>query len=187
MDKRKFHSMVGAAFMAAVMAVLSQFTIPVGAVSMTLQTFVCALAGGLLGSRWGAVSILVWLLLGILGVPVLTMGKAGPGIFMSPVGGYYIGFIIMAWLSGVRPAVNDRFIRQFLLALAGLLVCYTLGTIWFIGYFSFGLGKEMPLWVALTMTVFPFVVFDLIKVSAGVFCGARIRSALVQSGLLSLK
>ena len=45
--------MVGAAFIAAVMAILSQFTIPVGAVSMTLQTFVCALAGGLLGSRWG--------------------------------------------------------------------------------------------------------------------------------------
>lgn len=53
MDKQKFHSMVGAAFIAAVMAILSQFTIPVGAVSMTLQTFVCALAGGLLGSRWG--------------------------------------------------------------------------------------------------------------------------------------
>ena len=166
MDKQKFHSMVGAAFIAAVMAILSQFTIPVGAVSMTLQTFVCALAGGLLGSRWGAVSILVWLLLGLLGIPVLTMGKAGPGIFLSPVG---------------------YFIRQFLLALAGLLICYALGTIWFMGYFSLGLGKEMPLWMALTMTVFPFVIFDLIKVSVGIFCGVRIRNALVQSGLLSEK
>ena len=179
--------MVGAAFMAAVMAILSQFTIPVGAVSMTLQTFVCALAGGLLGSKWGAVSILVWLLLGLLGIPVLTMGKAGPGIFLSPVGGYYIGFIIMAGLSGFRPAVKGYFIRQFLLALAGLLICYALGTIWFMGYFSLGLGKEMPLWMALTMTVFPFVIFDLIKVSVGIFCGVRIRNALVQSGLLSEK
>lgn len=185
MDKQKFHSMVGAAFIAAVMAILSQFTIPGGAVSMTLQTFVCALAGGLLGSRWGAVSILVWLLLGLLGIPVLTMGKAGPGIFLSPVGGYYIGFIIMAGLSGFRPAVKGYFIRQFLLALAGLLICYALGTIWFMGYFSLGLGKEMPLWMALTMTVFPFVIFDLIKVSVGIFCGVRIRNALVQSGLLS--
>lgn len=51
--------------------------------------------------EWGAVSISVWLLLGALGVPILTMGKAGVGIFLSPVGGYYIGFILMAGFSGI--------------------------------------------------------------------------------------
>lgn len=50
------------------------------------------------------------------------------------------------------------------------------------GYFHFGLGKEMPLWTALTLTVFPFVVFDLIKVILGVICGTRIRQSLNQAG-----
>ena len=86
--------MSGAALFAGIMAVLSQFAFPVGAVPVTLQTFVCAFAGGVLGWKWGAVSISVWLLLGALGVPILTMGKAGVGIFLSPVGGYYIGFIL---------------------------------------------------------------------------------------------
>lgn len=178
--------MIGAAFMAGLMAVLSQFTIPVGAVAMTLQTFVCALAGGLLGRKWGAVSISIWLLLGILGIPVLTMGKAGPGIFMSPVGGYYIGFIIMAGFSGFYSENKKYILRKILLSLSGLLVCYIFGTAWFMGYFSIALEKEMPLWTAMTMTVFPFVIFDLIKVSAGVFFGIRIRSALEQAGLLRL-
>ena len=75
--------MSGAALFAGIMAVLSQFAFPIGAVPVTLQTFVCAFAGGVLGWKWGAVSISVWLLLGALGVPILTMGKAGVGIFLS--------------------------------------------------------------------------------------------------------
>ena len=70
MDRNKFHYMSGAALFAGIMAVLSQFAFPVGAVPVTLQTFVCAFAGGVLGWKWGAVSISVWLLLGALGVPI---------------------------------------------------------------------------------------------------------------------
>lgn len=98
------HNIISAAIFAAIMAVLSQFTFPIGPVPITLQSFVCALAGGVLGRKWGAISIGVWLLLGLLGIPILTMGKAGAGIFFSPVGGYYLGFVVMAWISGFRLA-----------------------------------------------------------------------------------
>lgn len=182
MERGQLHTMVSAALFAGIMAILSQFTFPIGAVPITLQSFVCALAGGVLGRKWGAISIGLWLLLGVLGVPILTMGKAGPGIFFSPVGGYYIGFILMAWISGFRLAEKGHFIRQISSALLGLLSCYVLGTIWFMGYFQYGLAKEMPLWTALTMTVFPFVVFDLIKVVLGVVCGTKIRQSLNQAG-----
>lgn len=86
MEKGKMHNIISAAIFAAIMAVLSQFTFPIGPVPITLQSFVCALAGGVLGRKWGAISIGVWLLLGLLGIPILTMGKAGAGIFFSPVG-----------------------------------------------------------------------------------------------------
>lgn len=90
------HDMISAALFAGIMAILSQFTFPIGAVPITLQSFVCALAGGVLGRKWGAISIGLWLILGMLGIPILTMGKAGIGIFLSPVGGYYLGFVVMA-------------------------------------------------------------------------------------------
>lgn len=183
MDRNKFHYMSGADLFAGIMAVLSQFAFPVGAVPVTLQTFVCAFAGGVLGWKWGAVSISVWLLLGALGVPILTMGKAGVGVFLSPVGGYYIGFILMAGFSGIYLKEKSRFFTQGVFALLGLILCYALGTVWFMMYFSLGLGKGMPLWTALTMTVFPFIGFDLIKVAAGVFCGIRIQKALRNAGL----
>lgn len=134
------------------------------------------------GKEMGAISIGVWLLLGLLGIPILTMGKAGAGIFFSPVGGYYLGFVVMAWVSGFRLAEKGHFLRQVSSAVLGLICCYALGTVWFMGYFHFGLGKEMPLWTALTLTVFPFVAFDLIKVILGVICGTRIRQSLNQAG-----
>ena len=182
MEKERMHHMISAALFAGIMAILSQFTFPIGAVPITLQSFVCALAGGVLGRKWGAISIGLWLLLGVLGIPILTMGKAGIGIFLSPVGGYYLGFVLMAWISGFRLAERGHFLRQISSAIVGLAACYLLGTAWFMAYFQYGLGKEMPLWTALTMTVFPFVAFDLIKVVLGVVCGTRIRQALNQAG-----
>lgn len=182
MDDHGIRPVAGAALFAGIMAILSQFTFPIGVVPITLQTFVCAFAGGVLGRKWGAISIGVWLLLGLFGVPVLTMGKAGPGIFVSPVGGYYLGFVVMAGISGFRLAEKGHFLRQIIAALAGLFCCYALGTVWFILYFQYGLGKEMSLWTALTMTVFPFVLFDGIKVLLGVILGTRIRQALDAAG-----
>ncbi len=182
LEKSQMHNMITAALFAGIMAILSQFTFPIGAVPITLQSFVCALAGGVLGRKWGAISISLWLLLGVLGVPVLTMGKAGPGIFFSPVGGYYVGFILMAWISGFRLAEKGHFIRQISSALVGLISCYVLGTLWFILYFQYGLGKEMPLLTALTMTAFPFIPFDLVKVVLGVLLGTKIRQSLNQAG-----
>lgn len=181
------HHMVSAALFAGIMAILSQFTFPIGAVPITLQSFVCALAGGVLGRKWGAISIALWLFLGVVGVPVLTMGKAGPGIFFSPVGGYYIGFVLMAWISGFRLAEKGHFLRQISSATLGLIACYVLGTIWFMAYFQYGLAKEMPLWTALTMTAFPFIPFDLVKVVLGVVLGTRIRQSLNQAGFYATR
>lgn len=181
------HHMVGAALLAAIMAILSQVAFPVGPVPITLQTFVCALAGGVLGWRWGTIAIAVWLFLGAIGIPILTAGKAGFGIFMSPVGGYYLGFLVMAAFCGICVAEKGKYVRQISLSIAGLIACYVLGTLWFMAYFYFGLHKDMPLWQALTLTVFPFVVFDIIKIVLGVLCGTQIRHALQNAGYFDTK
>ena len=93
-----------------------------------------------------------------------------------------LGFVLMALISGFRSEEKVNIFCYIGFAILGLISCYALGTIWFMGYFQYGLGKDMPLWTALTMTVFPFVVFDLIKVTLGVLSGVRIRRALIQAG-----
>ena len=117
----KNHNFISAALFAGIMAILSQFAFPIGAVPITLQSFVCALAGGVLGKKWGAISIGLWLILGMIGIPVLTMGKAGIGIFLSPVGGYYLGFVLMALISGFRSEEKVNIFCYIGFAILGLI------------------------------------------------------------------
>lgn len=183
MEQDQMRKCISTALFAGVMSILSQFTFPIGAVPITLQTFVCAMAGGVLGKKWGAAAIGLWLILGIFGVPVLTQGKAGPGIFFSPVGGYYLGFVLMAWICGFSADKAGRLTPQIAAAVVGLIACYALGTVYFMGYFQYGLAKAMPLWTAMTMTVFPFIPFDLVKIVAGVLAGVKVREALIAAGI----
>ena len=182
MENEKLRNYILTALFAAVMSILSQFTFPIGAVPVTLQSFVCALSGTVMGRRWGAAGIGLWLLLGALGVPVLTQGKAGLGILLSPVGGYYIGFILMAWICGFTAERNRVFWKQYLICGAGLVACYAMGTVYFMGYFQFALGKSMSLLTALTMTAFPFIPFDLIKIFFGASAGMKLRHVLSAAG-----
>ena len=180
--KTRTYDMAYIAIFAVLIAICSWISIPM-TVPFTLQTFGVFMAVGVLGGKRGSLAVLVYILLGAIGVPVFAGFSGGFGILLNNTGGYIIGFLFSAlamWaiesLWGKKPVV------QIISMVVGLLVCYAMGTIWFMGYFQYGLGKDMPLWTALTMTVFPFVVFDLIKVTLGVLSGVRIRRALIQAG-----
>lgn len=111
-----------------------QITIPVQPVPMhfTLQWFFVLLAGFLLGGRRGAVSVLVYLMVGLLGVPVFASG-GGPAYLLRPTFGFLLGFAAAAWvvgtLCGRERAAGFR--RLFLAAAAGMAVYYTLGIMYF--------------------------------------------------------
>lgn len=93
-------NMVLAALFAALLAIGGQIAIPIGPVPITLQTMMVLLAGAILGSRWGTVSVLVWILLAAVGAPVLSGGTGGLGVLFGATGGYILGFLVTVFLVG---------------------------------------------------------------------------------------
>ena len=92
--------MIYASMFGAATAVGAFISIPIPPVPITLQTLFTYLAGALLGGRLGALSQFVYLLLGVMGLPVFALGKAGFGVLFGPTGGYIIGFIGSAYVIG---------------------------------------------------------------------------------------
>src|SRR4030067_297492 len=98
-DKLRFT--VLASLMAALTAVGAYIHIPIGPVPIVLSGLFVLLSGLLLGSRWGLISILVYLLVGAIGIPVFAGGKGGFAHFFGPTGGYLFGYALAAWVTGL--------------------------------------------------------------------------------------
>lgn len=122
--------MILAALFAALTAAGALIRIPTPVVSFTLQILFTGLAGCLLGSRWGAVSQGIYVLLGLLGLPIFTAG-GGPGALFHPTGGFLLGMIAMAWVVGtLTRRWGCGFWKGLLACLAGLGALYAIGLPW---------------------------------------------------------
>lgn len=156
--------MILCALFAALTAVCSMISIPLPftPVPINLATLSFFLAGGLLGSRYGAVSQVVYVFLGAVGLPVFAGFTGGLGIITGATGGYIIGYVAGAWLIGLMTEkLGHGFYRNIISMVCGLAVCYTLGTLWFMFITSTGFAA------ALMMCVVPFLIGDAIKITAG--------------------
>lgn len=154
--------MVYAAMFGALTAVGAFIVIPLQPVPITLQNFFTGLAGVFLGGYAAALSQVVYLLLGIIGLPVFAGGKAGLGALLGPTGGYLVGFIVGAYVIGkmVQSRREAGFLWIVLALAAGNLVIYTLGTL------QLSLVAHLSLVKALLVGVVPFLTGDLIKILA---------------------
>lgn len=119
-------NMVLIAMFTAILAILSQisFQLP-GGIPITLQTFAVALLAIVLGSKLGAFSVLIYLLIGAVGFPVFSNFNSGLGYLVGPTSGYLIGFIFMAYITGLGK--GKKFLVRIVFSLLGLLVCHLLG------------------------------------------------------------
>ncbi|NLF80242.1 MAG: biotin transporter BioY [Clostridia bacterium] len=146
------------------MAVCSWIAIPAG-IPFTLQTFGVLITAGLLGARRGVAAVLIYLLLGAVGVPVFANFGAGPGVLLGPTGGYLVGFIFTALLTGwLIRFFPGKLAAIFLAMLVGLLVCYAFGTAWFMIVYARSSGA-IGLAAALAWCVAPFIIPDLLKIT----------------------
>lgn len=165
------------ALFAAVIAVCSWIAIP-AAVPFTLQTLGVFLAVGVLGGRRGTLAVVVYLLLGAIGLPVFSGFEGGLGKLLGATGGYIIGFVCSALVMWAMERLPLREGWRLTLSMVlGLVVCYAFGTAWFMQVYAHQSG-EIGLMSALTMCVFPFVVPDLIKIGLAQIIAKRLKAAV---------
>jgi len=136
-----------AAMFVALMAIGANITsfapfMVVGGVPITLQTFFAILAGVILGSRLGAISMMVYALVGLAGVPVFAKFGAGLSTFIRPTFGFLLSFIFTAFAAGKIIEKNRSFSAFITAALIGLVINYAIGTNWM--YFAYKLWAAAP-------------------------------------------
>lgn len=149
---------------AVLIAICSWINIPT-LVPFTMQTFAVFAAVCVLGGRRGTVAILVYILLGAIGVPVFAGFTGGIGILLRNTGGYLIGFLftgLVYW--GITKVAGEKPVAMILSMLLGLLVCYIFGTAWFMLVYAQTNGA-VGLGTALGWCVIPFVIPDLCKMA----------------------
>ncbi len=175
--KLKTQDLTLIALFAALMAVCAWISIP-ATVPFTLQTFGVFLAVAVLGGKRGTIAILVYILLGLVGLPVFAGFSAGPGTLFGLTGGYIIGFIFSALVMWAFEKFLGTKTWQLAIAMVvGLIVCYAFGTAWFIVVYSNN-GTSIGLISALSMCVFPYIIPDLLKIALALFLSKRLRKAL---------
>jgi len=151
--------------------------LPFTPVPITLQTFFTFLAGAILGKYLGALSQLIYLLLGVVGLPVFAKGSSGIGVLLGPTGGYLIGFIPAAFLVGYLLERREKpsFGLIFLAMVVGVVAIYLPGVGWLMWVARMNLVK------ALLLGVLPFMPGDAVKIVVGALImkrATRLRKAI---------
>ena len=161
--------MVYVGIFAAIIAVCSWISIPF-MIPVTLQTMAVCITAGLLGAKRGTLTIIAYLLLGLVGVPVFSNFSAGVGQLMGPTGGYLIGFIFTALIVGAATDFLDGKIWVYVVSMiAGIAVLYIFGTAWYIIIYNRANASAVTVSGAISACVVPFIIPDLIKIALATF------------------
>ena len=165
------------ALFAVLIAVCAWISIPT-TVPFTLQTFGIFLAVGVLGGKRGTLAVLVYLLLGAVGIPVFAGFSGGVGCLLGSTGGYLVGFLFTALVMWAMERLMCKMLCVLALSmLMGLVVCYAFGTVWFILVYARTTG-EIGLLTALGWCVFPYILPDLIKIALALVLCRRLAGVL---------
>ena len=177
MKNSKTRDLVLVALFAALIAVCSWISIP-APVPFTLQTMAVFLAVGLLGGKLGTLCVLVYILLGAVGLPVFAGFKGGIGALLGTTGGYILGFLFSALLMwAMEKWVGKKNWVLLVSMIRGLLVCYAFGTVWFRTVYLSATGPVT--WSAvLGWCVIPFLVPDAVKIAIAWLLTPRLRKAV---------
>lgn len=172
--------MVAAGVFAALLAVLSQISIPLPTgIPVTLQTFAVALCGFALGPGLGAAAVGVYLALGAVGVPVFAGFSGGIGSFVGMTGGYLWAFLPMAFLCGLGARQKNRALA-LTVGFLGLVICHLCGS------FQFALVSAVSPWNAFLLASAPYLLKDAASLVAAYLAAAAILRSLEKARLVTL-
>jgi biotin transport system substrate-specific component len=173
-NKISIKGMVYASLFGALTAAGAFIVIPLPPVPITAQTFFLNVASVLLGGPLGALSQFIYVMLGVVGIPVFSGGKAGIGVLFGPTGGYLLGFIIAAFVVGkISTAKKGAGIFwQIFAMLTGMLIIYSLGIM------QLALVAKMSWQKALAIGVLPFIPGDIIKILLAAIISSKLKGRI---------
>jgi len=173
-DSNKTRDIVYMSVFTAMISICSWISIP-ASIPFTLQTMGVFMTVGLLGGKRGTLTVLTYILLGAIGIPVFAGLTGGVSVLLGTTGGYIIGFLLSALLMWGIETIMGR--NQIVLAfsmVAGLIVCYVFGTAWFMLIYTQHSGV-IGLSTVLGLCVIPFIIPDLIKIGVALFLTNRLK------------
>ena len=190
MNNQKFNSgimtITAAAMSAALITVCSWISIPALGpfVPFTLQTFAVFVIAGLFDLKTGFISIMVYLFMGAVGVPVFSGFKSGFAAITGPTGGYLVGFLFMIVTICLFKKIKSESIVYLIIGMSiGLVLCYIFGTIWLYCVFAHN-GDSKSFISILSICVIPFIIPDILKMTAAVILVSRVYSPLKKMGFV---
>lgn len=149
-------------------------------IPFTLQTFAVFLAVSILGGKRGTLAVVVYVLLGAIGVPVFGEFTGGIGIILRSTGGYIIGFILSAlvmWL--IESLFGRKLWVQGIAMILGLIACYAVGTAWFMFVYMRDTGA-VGLSTVLGWCVIPFIIPDAVKIALALMLSSALKKPLAE-------
>ena len=173
-DKTSTKGLVYAALFGALTAAGAYIVIPLPPVPITAQTFFLNVAAVLLGGPLGAASQFIYVMLGVVGIPVFAGGKAGLGVIFGPTGGYLLGFIIAAFIIGTVNKMRKSagiFWNIFSMVI-GMVIIYSLGS------FQLSLVAKISYSKAVAVGVVPFIPGDVIKILLAAIICSRLKGRI---------
>lgn len=173
-DSNKTRDIVYMSVFTAMISICSWISIP-ASIPFTLQTMGVFTTVGLLGGKRGTLTVLTYILLGAIGIPVFAGLTGGISVLLGTTGGYIMGFLLSALLMWGIETIMGR--NQIVLAfsmVAGLIVCYVFGTAWFMMIYTQHSGV-IGLSTVLGLCVIPFIIPDLIKIGVALFLINRLK------------
>lgn len=158
--------MVYASLFTALIIIGSYISIPAVPVPIVLADFFIMAAGLFLGYKWGLTSVLLWLFLGALGLPVFAGGKAGLAVFMSPTGGFLWGYVLLALAVGfISGRGKPSLLRNVIALLVGNILMFAVGLPWL------KMIMHMNWTAALAGGLIPFIPGNIIKMVVAAILG----------------
>lgn len=182
MRNDRLKMMIVSALFAAIIAVFAQISIPLpfSPVPITGQTLAIGLAATILGSRYGTISVGIYLLLGAIGAPVFAGMNGGLGALLGPTGGYLIGFLPTAFIIGYYLEKTSFSVKQAIVAnLIGMVITLAFGTAWL------KIAADLSWTAAIAGGVTPFIPLGIVKAVLAAMGGIAVRNRLQSARLLS--
>ncbi len=176
MKRTRIANIVKTSMMTVMIILCAWITIP-APVPFTMQTFGIYMAVMLIGSKATFTSVILYILLGLAGLPVFSGFATGAGYIVGPTGGYLLGFLLCPLLCLIGEKAFPKKNLNIVFLTAGTILCYITGTVWFM-FATNQTGNFARLWGALTLCVLPYIIPDAIKLIAAYGISKKLKPKL---------